>query len=210
MKIDPDAVSDDANLSEQDSVAIVKDSTTPLKVTQTTPAPPVPSIFSVPASKQRRILVRAIVLLLLAVAAFLIWPGPQKAGELCQKAIAHAQFTLGRLYEKRGDVPEDLDKATELYQKAADRGNAGAQFNLGLLYEKGEGVPKDLGRAAELYQKAADQGNANAQYNLGLLYENGEGVPKDLVTARELYQKAADQGYEPANEKLKALPEPRK
>ena len=27
------------------------------------------------------------------------------------------------------------------------------------------------------------------------------------MTARELYQKAADQGYEPANEKLKALPE---
>jgi TPR repeat protein len=59
-------------------------------------------------------------------------------------------------------VPKDLGKAAELYQKAADQGNANAQNNLGVSYENGQGVPKDLRKAAELYQKAADQGNQSA------------------------------------------------
>ena len=105
-------------------------------------------------------------------------------------------------------MPKDLGKAVELYQKAADQGNADAQINLGWLYENGEGVPKDLRKAAELYQKAADQGNASAQDNLGWLYENGQGVPKDLGKARELYQKAADQGNQSAIEKLNKLSTP--
>lgn len=93
----------------------------------------------------------------------------------------------------------------ELYQKAADQGNADAQVNLGLLYEKGKGVPKDLRKAAELSQRAADQGSAYAQFDLGVLYEKGEMWPKDLGKAREFYQKAADQGYRPAITKLQAL-----
>src|SRR5262249_21354830 len=155
---------------EQDRVATAKDSTTPVKSTQTTPVPPpVRSISSITASKERkvwmsrrRILVRATMLLLLPLAGFLIWPRQQTAAEL--------------------------------YQKAADQGYASAQYNLGVVYKNGQGVPKDLGRAAELYQKAADQGDASAQNNLGVLYENGQGVPKDLGRAAELYQKAADQG----------------
>ena len=100
----------------------------------------------------------------------------------------------GWAYQNGLGVPKDLGKAAELYQKAADQGNALAQNNLGWLYQNGQGVPKDLGKAVELYQKAADQGNAFAQNNLGWLYENGQGVPKDLGKAAELYQKAADQG----------------
>ena len=109
----------------------------------------------------RRILVfSAIVLLLLALAGFLIWLS--------------------------------YPKAVELYQKAADRGNADAQNNLGWLYQNGEGVPMDLDRAAELFQKAADQGNADAQFHLTLLaflYQNGgERVPKDVGKAAQLYK----------------------
>ena len=55
-------------------------------------------------------------------------------------------------------MPKDIGKAAELYQKAADQGNAVAQINLGSLYENGEGVPKDLGKAAELYQKSGRPG----------------------------------------------------
>ena len=86
-------------------------------------------------------------------------------------------------------MPKDLGKAAELYQKAADQGNADAQVNLGWLYQMGEGVPKDLRKAAELYQKAADQGNARAQFNLGWLYENGWGVPKDLEKQHSFIKK---------------------
>lgn len=218
MKTHAEAASEGRTLSEGDRAAPAKDSTSQVKSTQTTPGPPpVRSISSIAAlnepkvwtSKRRRLdtdlfLVSAVVLLLLALSGFLTWLGLQKAVELWEKAVAD------RLYYNAERVPQDLVKAADLYQKAADRGNAGAQNTLGQLYYNGEGVPKDLGRAAGLWQKAADQGDAFALYNLGLLYEQGKGVPKDLGTARELYQKAADQGYEPANEKLKALSEPRK
>jgi len=214
MKINADAVSEGGTLSEQDRVG----STTPVKSTQTTLAPPpVRPISSIATSKerkvwmsQRRIQVRAIMLRLLALAAFLIWPRQQTAGELFQKSAdqgyGSAQNNLGVVYENGQGVSKDLGRAAELYQKAADQGNASAQKNLGVLYENGQGVPKDLGRAAELYQKAADQGYARAQYNLGTLYQDGGGVPKDLGKARELYRKAANQGYAPAITQLKALP----
>ena len=118
---------------------------------------------------------------------------------------AQKQNDLGLLYQNGQGVPKDLVKAAELYQKAADQGNAAARNNLGLLYQNGQGVPKDLRKAAELYQKAANQGNAAAQNNLGWLYENGQGVPKDLKKAAELYQKAADQGNAAAQNNLGSL-----
>jgi TPR repeat protein len=67
-------------------------------------------------------------------------------------------------------APRDLQPgrsfAAELYQKAANQGNAAAQNNLGFLYEYGQGVIKDLAKATELYQKSADQGNQVAIANL--------------------------------------------
>jgi TPR repeat protein len=63
-------------------------------------------------------------------------------------------------------VPQQLDKAIELYTMAADLGHAEAQSNLGVLFAKGVGVPKDQKRAKELYHKAAMAGEAVAQCNL--------------------------------------------
>ena len=115
---------------------------------------------------RRRIQVSAIMLRLLALAAFLIWPRQQTAGELFQKSAdqgyGSAQNNLGVVYENGQGVPKDLGRAAELYQKAADQGYARAQYNLGTLYQDGDGVPKDLGKARELYQKAANQGYAPA------------------------------------------------
>jgi len=68
-------------------------------------------------------------------------------------------------------VPKDLTKAVELYQKAADQGDAFAQTNLGALYESGQGVPQDLEKAAELYQRAANEGYQPAIANLKRLSE---------------------------------------
>jgi hypothetical protein len=197
--------------SQQRSVATPKESTTPVKSSQTTPTTPkIPStsLFSgLRESKvwitERRVLVSAI-LLLLGLAAFLIWPGHQKAAKQGnQPAIASletdqgnaaTQNNLGRRYYNGEGVPRDLGKAAELFQKAAEQGNADSQNNLGRLYYNGEGVPRDLGKAAELFQKAAEQGNADAQRALARLFVRGEGVPRDLGKAAELYQKAAYQG----------------
>ena len=57
---------------------------------------------------------------------------------------------------------EDYEKAVELYQKAADQGNAHAQYGLGNCYFEGEGVPEDHKKAVEWFQKAADQEHEDA------------------------------------------------
>ena len=89
---------------------------------------------------------------------------------------------------------KDYKNAFELFQKAADQGNANAQNCLGVMYRNGYGVTKDDAKAVEWYQKAANQGDATAQNNLGHMYHDGYGVPKDDAKALEWYQKAADQG----------------
>ena len=56
-----------------------------------------------------------------------------------------------------------MQKAVELYTKAAEQGHAVAQFNLGKCYYDGEGVEQDMQKAVEWYTKAAEQGDEDAQ-----------------------------------------------
>ena len=126
----------------------------------------------------RRILQSAIVFLVLALAGVLMWSHYQKAAKQGNQSVE----------------PVGFGKVAELYQKAADQGNANDQYNLGVAYLRGDGVPKDFDKARELFQKAADQGNADGQDYLGVLYARGDGVPKNPGKAAEFFQKAADQG----------------
>ena len=102
---------------------------------------------------------------------------------------------LGTMYAQGRGVAQDLEKAFDLYQLAANQGFAPAQHNLGLMYEQGRGVAQDLKKAFELYQLAANQGFAPAQYNLGFMYAQGRGVAQDLEKAVDLLQLAANQGH---------------
>jgi TPR repeat protein len=186
-------------------------SATSVKSNQATPATvPVPSTSSIAAlteskvwTSKRRILVSAIVLFLVALAGFLIWS--RHEAQLVDQRNPAILNILGMRFEKGEGVPKNLQKAAELYQKAADQGHADAQCNLGLLYQNGEGVPKDVRKAAELFQKAADQGDARGQFDVSILYYSGDGMPKDVGKAAELFQKAANQGYAPAQSMLGML-----
>ena len=55
------------------------------------------------------------------------------------------------IYEEGQDVPQDHQKAVELFTLAASQGFPSAQCNLGFMYQKGEGVPQDDRKAFELY-----------------------------------------------------------
>ena len=57
-------------------------------------------------------------------------------------------------------MEKNIQKAVELYQKAAEQGHTRAQYNLGFCYENGTGVKQTIQKAVDLYQKAADQGHA--------------------------------------------------
>jgi len=76
-------------------------------------------------------------------------------------------------------VPQDDQKAAQLYRQAAEAGNLTAMSNLAVLYQNGRGVPQDHAGALRLYRKCAEAGSAVGQFNLGTMYHHGLGVPKD-------------------------------
>ncbi len=125
-----------------------------------------------------------------------------KLEELANQGDAKAQFSLGRLYDWGEEVPQDYQKAFELYSKAAEQGYIYARYNLGIMYYDGNGISKDYQKAFELYSKAAKQGFAYAQYNLGSMYYNGEYVNQDYSKAFKWYSKAAEQGDSDAQHNL--------
>lgn len=106
-----------------------------------------------------------------------------------------AGYVLGLIYFNGLGVYKDAGQAFELFQLAADHGNAEALNSLGNCYYKGMGATKDIKRAAEYYQLAAEKGSANAQNNLALCCLNGTGLNKDEKRAVELFQLATNQGH---------------
>ena len=80
----------------------------------------------------------------------------------------------------------------ELFQKAAEAGNANAMNELGSVYVNGQGVERNIERGVGWYEKAAQSGSTAAMENLGSLYENGYGVEQDYEKAEEWYRKGAE------------------
>lgn len=108
---------------------------------------------------------------------------------------------LGSFYEVGLGVEKDINRALELYRKAAGQENPMAQNNLGYCYQKGIGVPINLKVAIFLYEKSAKQGCALASSNLGFCYQEGIGVQNNCKLAFELLFRAGTQGsiYAQAN-----------
>ncbi|MHB0774699.1 tetratricopeptide repeat protein [Halomonas sp. WWR20] len=88
----------------------------------------------------------------------------------------------------------EYERALELVQPMAERGDAHAQYSLGRMYARGQGLAQDYPEAARWYRKAAEQGLTEAQYALGSLYANGEGLPRDPVKALRWMIQAAEAG----------------
>ena len=122
-----------------------------------------------------------------------------------EEGSAIAQYNLGLSYSRgQNGVEQDLTKAVELYQQAAQLDHAGAIYNLGTFYSEGKGVERDLTKAVELYQQAAEQGYADAQNNFGIALYEGKGVKRDIPEAVVWLRKAAEQG-EPNSQKALSI-----
>ncbi|GBB83537.1 hypothetical protein RclHR1_10230007 [Rhizophagus clarus] len=85
-------------------------------------------------------------------------------------------------------------KASILYQIAAELENIVAQLELANMYIYGKGIKKDFSKAFELSKKLAEKNNPNAINRLGYCYDFGIGIKINKKKAFELYQKAADLG----------------
>jgi SEL1 protein len=87
----------------------------------------------------------------------------------------------------------DRGMAVELFQRAAELGNATAQFRLGTLFATGAlGVEKSAVKAALHYYFASLGGSVEASMALGFRHSVGLGVPKDCRAAVAYYELAAN------------------
>ena len=64
-----------------------------------------------------------------------------------------------------------MQKAFELFRKAAKLGNSCAQFNVALTYEYGDGTKKNMDEAIYWYKISAKKGNEGAQSRLKEILE---------------------------------------
>jgi TPR repeat protein len=69
-----------------------------------------------------------------------------------EQGDADAQFTLGTLYDKDKNYPQDYKEAVKWYTKAAEQGNESARSSLGVMYATGKGVPKDKKEAVKWFR----------------------------------------------------------
>ena len=99
---------------------------------------------------------------------------------------------MGALYVAGHDnVKQNLPRAVQWFQEAANNGISNAKYNLGVLYHQGMGVDKNLDKAMQLYTQAADLGHPEAQYNLGIANIEGIGVPYNPQKAAYYFKQAA-------------------
>jgi len=64
-------------------------------------------------------------------------------------------------------LPQDHQKANELYLKAGELGFATGFYNLGVAYDNGTGYEMDKKKAKHYFELAAMGGNVQARHNLG-------------------------------------------
>lgn len=77
--------------------------------------------------------------------------------------------TLGHIYAEGYEVERNLEKAFNLFKKAADDGYISSQINIARMYYFGDFVKKDLNKAYDWYKKALVNGNPVALYDIKIL-----------------------------------------
>jgi len=94
----------------------------------------------------------------------------ERTKKLMDKGNAEAFNMIAMEYDVGGmGLPQDYQKASELYLKAGELGCAPGYFNLGCLYDNGKGVEMDQNKAKYYFELAAMSGDVYARHNLGAM-----------------------------------------
>lgn len=73
-----------------------------------------------------------------------------------------AAYLLGKAYAQGTVLPRNMEKALELLNTVAEKGNPYAQYLLGKIYYWGNSVEQDLEKGLEYIRQAAEQGHPGA------------------------------------------------
>jgi len=100
----------------------------------------------------------------------------------------------GYMYARGEGYPKDPMRARELFNQAAEKGDADAYFELYIFDTTGVTGDPDPQAAFEHLAAAAIHGNARAMANLGGMYATGNQVEQDEEKSLFWYTKAAHAG----------------
>lgn len=110
------------------------------------------------------------------------------------KGDSFAAINLAQLLLDDGDKAS-VDRAVDLLDKGAARGEAWPATILADLLVRGDKVPQDAQRAVDLLKPLADEGNPAARVALSDIYAKGAGeVAADPARAFDLIEAAYEQG----------------
>ena len=85
------------------------------------------------------------------------------------------------------------EKAKEIWEGLAAKGNTTALINLANMFQQGQGVTENQKEAMHYVVRAAKLGDSRAQHELGIAYEKGTVLERDIEKAAMWLKKSAEQ-----------------
>lgn len=95
-----------------------------------------------------------------------------------------AMGLLASIYDEGKYIERDINKANELYKRAAELGNPEAAYNYAYAYIVGDGVEINKETAFIWMKKAAELGYIQARLELAYMFATGKGCEKNSEAAR--------------------------
>ncbi len=119
----------------------------------------------------------------------------QKAAD---RGDAASIYMLGMYYDRMwtyGFPDKSVEKARDLYVRAADLGQPNATYALAIHYLEGLGrFPTDYAEGLRWSLKGAEQNSRSAMFNVGYIYREGLGVPPDPEKAERWFARLRGAG----------------
>ena len=109
------------------------------------------------------------------------WKNVTELQQFADKGDPQACLELAERSLEGDGVPQDVAKATVLFEQAAKDGVADGWFRLGKIYHDGLAGAPDYGWALEYFTHAAKAGIVEAQHNIGAMLVSARGVKRDYV-----------------------------
>ena len=98
-------------------------------------------------------------------------------------------------------MPQNYNKALELWHRAAELGHLEAHNNIGFAYSNGDGVERNEKKANHYWELAAMGGDVESRFNLGALEFNAGNMDR----AVKHFMLAVGSGYNVSLENIKQM-----